>query len=308
MTDTIVTFAIVNWNTCERLRACLNSIAVHVSLPHQILVADNASTDESVPMLEREFPKVDLIKCNRNLGFAGAHNLLIPLSKGKYHFLVNSDVIIKPRAIETIVRRMEAEPDIAVAGCRIVGPDGLLQPSCRRFPSLWQQLLLATGLNRLAPRSRLWNGYLMGDFDHATSRDVDQVMGSIFAMRRTDCDELGFLDTDYFMYFEEVDFCKRVKQAGKRVFFEADAEVWHEGGGSSRQVRVLTIRRTMRSMRHYFHKHYGAWTWLPLLAIVSLDGVTHTLHACVTSRNAWLTAKDYALGFLDVMTFRKASF
>jgi GT2 family glycosyltransferase len=116
----------------------------------------------------------------------------------------------------------------------------------------------------------------------------------------------GTLDTAFFMYYEEVDYCFRCKQAGYTVFFEAEAGVWHEGGGSSRKVKVLTIRRTMRSMRHYFAKRRGKWTVLPLSAIVSLDLVTHFFHALLTRNRPLATFKAYFLGWWDVITLRSA--
>ncbi len=303
----IFTFAIVNWNTRELLRSCINSIRVHAAhVPHEIFVTDNASQDGSQEMLASCFPDIKVVANQINLGFAKAHAQLINLSRGRYHVLVNSDVHLHEGAIDCIQKRMDTETDIAVLGCQIVGPDGAVQPSCRRFPSLGSQFIQASGINRLLPRSRFWNAYLMGDFDHKSSRDVDQVMGSLFVIRREACEEVGFLDTDFFMYYEEVDFCWRCKKAGWRVFFEAQASIWHEGGGSSNQVKTLTIRRTVRSMRHYFRKNVGSWTWLPLLLIVSLDTVTHAIHALFTNRKPLAVLKAYLLASWDLLTFRRA--
>jgi hypothetical protein len=201
---------------------------------------------------------------------------------------------------------MEADPQIGVLGCRLVDEHGVTQPSCRRFPSLGLQLVEASGLNRLFPRNRLINAYKMGGFDHETSREVDQVMGSMFVIRRELIESIGILDTDFFMYYEEVDYCLRAKRAGFKVFYEAGATVFHEGGGSSRRVRVLTIRRTKRSMRHYFAKNHGRWTWLPLVAIESLDMVTHVIYALVRREEVLQTLEAYALGWWDLLRFRSA--
>jgi hypothetical protein len=309
VSDPVFTFAIVNWNTSALLRNCLNSIAaVKGEWDIQVLVADNASSDGSAEMVRTDFPWVTLVENDDNVGFARGHLPLFQLSRGRYHVLVNSDVRLMPGCLTRWEALMRARPEIGVLGCKIMGPDGELQPSCRRFPSLGYQLMEASGIGRLLPNSRWFNGYKMGDFDHQHSRAVDQVMGSLFLIRADLMAEIGYLDTGFFMYYEEVDYCKRCHQAGYQVYYDARSTVFHEGGGSSRRVRVLTIRRAFRSMGRYFRKHLGWWTYLPLLAILSLDGVTHVAYALLRRGGVWATAKAYGLGWWDVLTFRKASF
>lgn len=301
------TFAIVNWNTRDLLDQCLASIfRERGDYPIQVLVADNASDDGSTRMVAEKYPEVELVRHSENLGFAGGHEPLFKLSKGRYHVLVNSDVRFLPGCVEVLDRRMRNEPDIGILGCRIIGPDGQTQPCCRRFPSLWFQLVEASGLNRLFPDNPLINAYKLGGFDHQASREVEQVIGALFLIRANLLPEIGYLDTTFHMYFEEVDYCLRAHRAGYRIFYEAGATVWHEGGGSSKKIKVLTIRRTMRSMRHYFRKHQGLWTYPPLTAIVSLDLVTHSLYALLTWNQPMLTLKAYALGWWDLLTMKKA--
>ncbi|MCG8672346.1 MAG: glycosyltransferase family 2 protein, partial [Pseudomonadales bacterium] len=301
-------FAIVNWNTRDLLHACLTSIyAVKGDFSIEILVADNASSDGSAEMVRRDFPEVILVETGANLGFARGQQPLFERSNGRFHVLVNSDVVLQPGCLEPMASRMESDPQIGVLGCRLVDELGAVQAGCRRFPSLWFQFQEALGINRFFPTHPRLNAYKMGDFDHLSSREVDQVMGSLFLIRRELIHTIGRLDTAFFMYYEEVDYCKRCRDAGYKVFYEADAAVYHEGGGSSKQVKVLTIRRTMRSMRVYFSRHLGKWTWLPLLFILSLDGVTHTLHALLTRRGAAATFRAYFMGWWDVLTFRSAA-
>lgn len=308
MTEPLFSFAIVNWNTKAHLDECLESIyKVAGEVPVQILVADNDSSDGSPEMVEEKYPEVELVRTGGNLGFAGGHAHLFPLSKGQYHVLVNSDVRFYEGCMESWAARLEMDPKIGVMGCRIEGPDGHLQPSCRRFPTLWRQFLEAAGIGRLFKKSRFWNGYKMGDFDHSYSREVDQVMGSLFIIRREVVAKLGGLDTAYFMYYEEVDYCYRTKQAGYKVFFDAESSIYHEGGASSNQVKVLTMQRTMRSMRHYFFKNHGGWTWLPLIFILSLDLVTHVMHGLVTGQKPYQIFKAYGLGLWDVLCFKSAN-
>ncbi len=307
MTDIIFTFAIVNWNTRDLLDTCLASIFQTAGdEPVQVLVADNHSGDGSAEMVATRYPEVTLVRNERNLGFAGGHKALFQLSRGRYHILVNSDVRILPGALDCIRIRLDSDPEIGVLGGAMIGPDGQVQPSCRRFPTLWFQFLEASGLSRLFPRHPILNAYKMGDFNHLGSREVDQVMGSFFVIRDKLLQKIGKLDTAFFMYYEEVDYCLRCRKAGFKVFYEAGARVWHEGGGSSKKVKVATIRRTMRSMRHYFRKNRGRWTWFPLLVIVSLDLVTHSIHGIITQNRPLQTMKAFWLAAWDVATFERA--
>lgn len=302
-------FAIVNWNTRDLLDRCLASLLAAIAetpFAAQILVADNASSDGSVAMIRNKYAQVELVETGANVGFAAGHAPLFQRSRGRLHVLVNSDVELLPGCLQAVHSRMQQDPAIGILGPRVLYPDGRVQPSCRRFPSLLQQTIDASGLNRLMPRHPFWNGYKMGDFQHDQPRDVDQVMGSLFVIRRQLIQAIGGLDTDFFMYYEEVDYCYRAKHAGWRVFFEPAAQVIHVGGASAEQVKVHTVRRTFRSMRHYFEKHHGLWTWLPLLTIVSLDSVTHVAFACLRRRQPLQTAKAYGLAVLDVMLRRRA--
>jgi GT2 family glycosyltransferase len=302
-------FAIVNWNTRDLLDRCLASLQQAIAASDfscEVLVADNASSDGSAAMVRDRYPDVVLVETGANLGFAGGHEPLFRRSRGRLHVLVNSDVELLPGCLEAVMARMDADTDIGVLGPKVRFPDGSVQPSCRRFPSLLHQAIDASGLNRIFPRHPFWNAYKMGDFDHSSARDVDQVMGSLFVIRRKLMEQIGGLDTDFFMYYEEVDYCFRAKQAGWRVFFEPAAEVIHVGGASAEQVKVHTIRRTYRSMRHYFEKHRGFWSWLVLMPILSLDSVTHVAFACLRRRKPLLTAKAYGLALVDLVLRRPA--
>ena len=308
MDEYIFTFAIVNWNTCELLDGCLASIRKYAGqYRYQVLVADNDSSDGSVQMVMRKYPEVVLCCNESNLGFACAHECLFAMSKGRYHILVNSDVKLLPGCMDVIYRRMESQPRIGILGPQILDSENRIQPSCRGFPTLARQLVEASGLNRLFPRLYPFSAYRMGHFDHREPCEVDQVMGSFFVIRRDLIKQIGTLDNGFFMYYEEVDYCLRCHRAGYQVFFDPAAKVWHKGGGSAEKVKTLTIRRSMRSMRRYYEKHYGAWTQFPLMAIVSLELVTHAFFALVTRRSFADSVKAYALGWWDVFRRRKAN-
>lgn len=302
------TFAIVNWNTCDLLDACLASLRENMgAYTCQILVADNDSSDGSVQMVMRKYPEVTLVCNESNLGFARGHECLFAMSKGRYHILVNSDVKLLPGCLDAVYRRMETHPRIGIMGPQIIGEDDRIQRSCRRFPTLGRQFIEATGLNRVFPRMYPFSSYRMGDFDHREPRQVDQVMGSFFVIRKCLIKRIGTLDNSFFMYYEEVDYCLRCHRVGFQVFFDPAAKVWHKGGGSADKVKTLTIRRSMRSMRRYFEKHRGGWTQIPLLFILSLDLVTHAVFALFSRRDFKTTVKAYALGWWDVFTRKKAN-
>jgi len=300
------TLAIVNWNTKALLKNCLQSIRAcqDENLKVQVLVLDNASDDGSADMVETHFPEVYLVRNPDNVGFAKGHELLRPYAKGRFHVLVNSDIELRPGCLKTIYKRMTEDRMIGVLVPQIVGPGESIQPSCRRLPTLLLLLWDAIGFGKLIGG---WlNPYHMASFDHRSSRSVQQVMGSFFVIRASLLPQIGFLDTRFFMYFEEVDFCKRVLEKGCKVYFDSEAQVYHEGGGSSRHVRTQTIRRTMRSMHQYFRKHRGRWVTLPLAVITGIDTFTHTVFSAFKFRNPIPVLKAYSLGVWDIVSQKRA--
>ena len=302
-----LTFAVVNWNTCALLDSCLASIQESTAgVRRQILVADNGSTDGSPEMVRRKYPDATLVTSDANLGFARGHASLLRHSRGAYHVLVNSDVRMTGSCVEALRRRFQTSPEVGVVGCQIRNPDGSIQPSCRRFPRLTYYLLQATGVSRLFRRSARLNGYRMAGFDHRRSRQVDQVSGALFAIRRELIDDIGFLDDGYFMYYEEVDYCLRAKRAGYQVWFDADGHVVHVGRSSSDQVRELTIRRSLRSMRRFYCKNHGRATYWPLLLIVAIDAVSHIAHSLASRRSTAETGRGYLLGWWDLAARKPA--
>ena len=151
-----VSIIIVNWNTCDLLRQCLQSVYEQGSSNYEVIVVDNASSDDSVNMVRREFSQVILLTNSVNRGFAAANNQGMALAKGRYVLLLNSDTIVLDRAIEKTVAYADRNPNTAVTGCRILNPDGTLQNSCFMFPSILNWFLFSTYLYRLFPRSRFF--------------------------------------------------------------------------------------------------------------------------------------------------------
>ncbi len=264
---------IVNWNTEKQLKWCLNYIHQRTKdLDYEIFVVDNASEDGSVKMVEVNYPEVKLIVNCRNLGFAAANNKAIKRAKGKYVLLLNADTKVLDEALNKMVDYMKKNLNCGILGCRLLNPDGSLQPSCRRFPTLNDQVIILLKLHNIFPNLKAVREYYMLDWKHNRTRSVDQVMGACFMIRKKVIEAIGLLDDKYFIWFEEVDYCKRAKNAGYKTFFMEEAEVVHEKAASFNQVMTLKKQLMMNnSMLRYFKKHQPLWEYLVILILYPLS-------------------------------------
>src|SRR3989339_35384 len=248
---------ILNWKVRELLRRCLASIFEQTAgLSFEVIVVDNNSGDGSAEMVRREFPQVRLIENSSNVGFAAGNNPGIAAAKGEFILLLNPDTELRGNALFGMVRVMRDQPDLGVLGPRLLNPDGSLQESVRAFPGLVDQAMIMLKLHRLFPDCASLRRYLCADFDYSVTADVDQVMGAAFLTRRSVLDQIGSLDEDYFIWFEEVDFCRRVQMAGLRVGYTPEAEVVHHGGESfAQKMGPIKQRFWNTSLRTYMRKH-----------------------------------------------------
>jgi GT2 family glycosyltransferase len=253
-----VSIIIVNWNTRQLLADCINDVKSYThDLTYEIIVVDNASSDGSQEMVRATFPDVHLIANNENVGFARANNQAIRCSRGRYVLLLNSDAFVRDQTIAQTVAFMDAHPAAGMVGCKLRYADGRLQPSCTTFPTLFTELLIATQLERLFPKSRLFGAYRMTYWDFNDIREVDVIMGAYMLVRATAIEQLGMLDESYFMYSEEVDWCYRFKQNGWKVYFYPYVETIHLWGGSSKPVRVEMLIQLYLSRVAFFRRYYG---------------------------------------------------
>lgn len=247
---------IVNWNTHNLLSSCISSIFRHTpDRPFEVWVVDNASNDGSVQMVKDRFSQVHLIENHKNIGFAAANNQAIFRSEGRYILLLNPDTEVKPSALTTLVRFMEAHPEAGSAGARLINPNGSLQPSCYPAQTLSREFWRLFHLDALRPYAI----YPLSKWDLETSRRVDVIQGACLILRREVLDQVGYLEEDYFMYSEEVDLCYRIGQAGWSTFWVPQAQVVHYGGESTKQVPVEMFLNLYRSKILFFRKHKG---WL----------------------------------------------
>ena len=224
---------------------------------------DNDSGDGTVEMIARDFPQVQIVANNYNAGFAVANNQAIEMAQGKYILLLNPDMKVLPGAFKNMLEFMERRSDVGVSSCRLVNESGENIKHVRRFPTLRDQLAIVFKIPHIVPS--VLDKYLMKDFDYNKEAEVDSVRGSFFMIRREVLDAIGKLDERYFIWFEEVDFCKRVKNAGMKVVYNPDAKCIDYVGKSFSQVKRGKTQKYFRdSMLKYFRKWHPLWQWLIL--------------------------------------------
>jgi GT2 family glycosyltransferase len=275
--------------TANAIRAAL---AAQGPLALEILVVDNGSSDDTATALPREFPQIQLIRAEKNLGFARAVNRAAQPARGEFLLLLNSDARPAGDGLARAVAWMRANPDCAVAGAQLLNADGSRQNSIANFPTLATELLNKSLLRRLRPGK-----YPGKEQNLAAPMDVETVVGAFMLIRRKDWDAHGGLDERFFFFFEETDFCLQVRRAGRRVVHLPDVRVWHEQGATARKVSAAARIEYWRSRYAYFKKNSGAGArillaaglWLRLL----VDGLAALVMVILTAggsprwKNKW---------------------
>ncbi len=264
-----LTVIILNWNTRDDLRVCLASIDAHrPKCEMEVIVADNASSDGSREMVAAEFPWVTLVHHPVNLGFCAGNNRALPKEPGRYVLFLNADTRVTACALDRLVEFMDQEPHVGIAGPKLLNRDGSLQYSCRRFPDLGAGFFRNTPLGRLFPKNRYAQDYLMTDWDHASTRDVDWVSGAALMIRREAHQQTGGFDEGFYMYCEDVDLCYRARELGWRVTYLPDSIIYHLIGRSSDQVPTRATFYFHTSMYRFYKKHYAKKTPLLLRPLI----------------------------------------
>jgi GT2 family glycosyltransferase len=254
----VLSIIIVNFNAEKLILRCLQFVYETAGdLDCEVIVVDNASTDQSILTIQQNFPEVKLICNEENVGFAKANNQAAQVARGRYLLLLNSDAFVHGGAISMLVEYMVSNPDTGAASCRLVYEDGSLQRSCYSFPTPFTELWQTLWLDRLFPRSPIFGKFRMTYWGYDTYREVDWVMGAVMILRREVVERVGLFDEEYFMYSEEMDLCYRLKQAGWKIDFVPQATVTHLWGGTSRQNKELAFIRLYKSRVLFFRKHYG---------------------------------------------------
>jgi GT2 family glycosyltransferase/glycosyltransferase involved in cell wall biosynthesis len=258
--DPQLSVVILNWNVASLLTECLHSLPSASDgwwARTEVIVVDNASTDESVALVREEFPHVRLIALPSNAGFSAGNNVGIRASRGRYILLLNPDTVCYPQSISRLCDYMEAHLATGIAGPRLLNPDGSLQPSRRRFPTFSTALLESTPLQPLFHDSAGIRRFYMLDRPDGEVQQVDWLSGAALLCRRETLRQCGLFDPGYFMFSEEVDLCRRVRDAGWEVVYHPDAQVTHFGGQSTNQAIASRHISFNASRARYFSKYEG---------------------------------------------------
>ncbi len=249
---------IVTYNSRRDIGACLTSAAQALAgLASEICVVDNGSSDGTVALVAAEHPNVILIDARSNLGFAGGVNLGLAHTTGRFVLWLNPDTTWVEGRVADVLQWMDAHPDIGIAGLRMQDADGSIQRSARTFPSYGAVLGARYSLlTRLFPANPFSTKYLRGDLTYQDVALTDWVSGACLLHRRDVSDALGGLDDDFFMYFEDVDFCYRATLAGWKVCFHPGVTFAHRIAASSGPIRFRMLVVRHRSLWRWYTKHF----------------------------------------------------
>lgn len=274
---------IVSFNTRELLRKCLASL-MSAARTHniEIIVVDNASKDHSAEMVQEDFPQVRLLHSQINLGFAAANNWAFTVATGRYWILLNPDAEMRHDALDHAFRFMLDHPRAAMAGAKLIAPDGKTQPSARQFPSILNEVLVLSGMAARFPHSRFFGRFDRTWADENTPAQVDWVPGAFAIMRPEALKQVGCFDERFFLYYEEVDLCRRLKDHQWQIWYQPDIVIQHIGGESSKTVEKAEISSSgsqlvlwrMRSALLYYRKHHG---WPGAWMLSKIETVWHLL-------------------------------
>lgn len=242
---------ITSWNTEELLRGCLASLA---SFPpnysFETIVVDNASKDGSAAMVRSEFPHVTLIEHPVNSGYAGGNNIGFSRSSGDYILLLGSDTVVNARTINTLTGFLDQHSDAGIVSCRLIQPNGELQHSCKRFPTVGNAVAMYCSLHALNRK------YLMTDFAHDVEREIDQPDATCILIRRSALDGTIF-DERFSILYNDVDLCQRVKRNGWKIYFTPDASVLHHGSQSTKQAPAKVRLVMYQNILLYYQTYFG---------------------------------------------------
>jgi len=271
-----VSVIIVNYNVRDFLHQSLLSIQKALKGIHsEIFVIDNASDDGSAEMVRRRFPRVQLIANNANLGFAKANNIALKKARGKFLLLINPDTIVQEDTIRVMVEFLQNHPEVGLAGCKILNPDGSFQPACRRgFPTPWVAFAKIFGLSRIFPKTKLFGKYNLTYLSTEETYPVDAVSGSFMMVRKEIFEQVGGLDESYFMYGEDLDWCYRIRQAGWRIFYVHSTQIIHYKGESTRRSSLDEIRTFYDAMHLFVEKHFQSSRLFKIILRLSIGTVS----------------------------------
>ena len=281
-----LSIVVLSWNTRELTLACLRALQRDRSRrARQIVVVDNGSEDGSADAIEAlGMDEVVLLRNADNRGYAGGNNQGAAAATGRWLCLLNSDTEVQPGALDLLVDHLEQHPSYGAAAPKLCNPDGSVQRACMRFPGLAVALVYDSFLAAFPPGKWVDNRYYMRDFDHLHSRDVDQPPGACMIMDRAEYQAMGGLDQQLWLFFNDVDLCRRLWRSGRRIRYLAEAEVIHHGGASTKNFgRFVVI--WFRNRIAYYRKHYGWFGALYLRGVLRMRAMEEWWKAGRTHRD-----------------------
>ena len=278
---------ILNYNTSKLLGELLHSVrnAKKTNIKLEIIVVDNASIDNSVTMVGKNFPEVKLITNKNNMGYSQGNNRGVKIASGKYLLFLNSDTKLSKNCLESMINYLETNPQLVAASCKLILLNGSMDPACHRgFPTPWAAFSYFSGLERLFPKSHFFSQYHQGWKDLNNCHEVDAISGAFFMVRKTIIDNLNGFDEQYFMYGEDLDLCFRIKKAGYHIGFNPKVEVIHYKKQSGRQkivkdqlphhheIRKKAKQNFYDTMKIFYDKNYRQQYpfWLRQLVLLGI--------------------------------------
>lgn len=287
MTD--LSIIILNFNTKDFLEKCLKTIFKFSIAPYklEIIVVDNASSDDSLKMLANEFKNVQVVKNKTNLGFAKANNIGEKKSKGRYVLFLNPDTELSKGALKNVLTFMEEEKTVGAATVKLIDTKGFLDEPCHRgFPTPWNAVTYFSGLSKIFSNSKFFSGYTMGWLvSSRLPHEVDSISGAFFCVRREAGEDLGWWDEDYFWYGEDIDFSFRLKKSGWKIYFLPEPQVKHYRGVSSgivkrtakistasKESKIRSAKASTQAMEIFYKKHYSN-TYPSIVKWIVLSGI-----------------------------------
>jgi len=259
-----LSIVILNYNTREHLRTCLQALLVEGSttlsggpMTVEVFVVDNASTDGSADMVADQFPAVTLIRSAHNGGFASGNNQALTKARGQAMLVLNPDTLMPRGGVRRLLDRLAAHPEAGIIGPKLLRPDGSMHLACRRsFPTPSIAFYRISGLSRLLSSSPRFGRYNLTFVDADLPIEVDSVCGACMLIRRSVIERVGYFDERFFMYGEDLDWCMRTREAGWTVRYEPAVVVQHQHGAASRKRALRTTFHFFRAMDLFYRKHY----------------------------------------------------
>ena len=275
-----ISLVILSWNTLDLTRKCLAALRAcreASDFDIETVVIDNASEDDSVSMITAEFPEVRLYRNTENLGYARGVNQGLRLATGRLITLLGSDTEVRPGTLDRMVAFLAEHPKAGAVAPRLVNPDGSLQRACMRFPDLKTALFYDTWLERKWPEHRVLRHYFMKDWNHESTRLVDQPPGTCLMVRREVVESVGPMDRQLWLFFNDVDWCRRIRSAGHEIWYlHDDTEVAHVKGASTSRYQAFATEWHRNRLR-YYRKHFHLMGSFIVRSAVAYVGVREIL-------------------------------